>query len=279
MYDWEERSSPLPKTRKLSQEEEVLDSNELRDKNGSLPEETETQHWSPGIDDKEYIADLRKLKELRSFLIEQAEQLRGKGESERLSFGKLNLLRYKPGGRSPTQEEWDALEDLTQELFQHLSDPLRRRFLSSRLPWWAPHLAAALGCAAILSLVGCTLTWGMGGYERIIPFYILWLCSLGAIGSISFLGMNALSVQDDATFDLTNTKLLVLRVTLGSLFGVVLALPFSFESFTRFIGQLLSPNSASGSAVGAAANAAGLTVESLTLLLPFILGFIPGLTD
>jgi hypothetical protein len=251
----------------------VLDSNELRDKNISPLEETETQLWSPGINDEEYIADLRKLKELRSFLIEQAEQLRGKGESEKLSFGRLNLLRYKPGGRSPTQEEWDALEDLTQELFRHLSDPLRRRFLSSRLPWWVPHLAAALGCAAILSLVGCTLTWGRGGYERIIPFYILWLCSLGAIGSISFLGMNALSVQDDATFDLTNAKLLVLRITLGSLFGVVLALPFGFNSFTGFIGQLLSPNSTSSSAAGAATSAAGLTVESLTLLLPFILGF------
>jgi hypothetical protein len=47
----------------------VLDSNELRDKNISLLEETETQHWSPAIDDKEYIADLRKLRELRSFLI------------------------------------------------------------------------------------------------------------------------------------------------------------------------------------------------------------------
>jgi hypothetical protein len=135
-------------------------------------------------------------------------------------------------------------------------------------------LAAALGCAAILSLVGCTLTWGTGGYERIIPFYILWLCSLGAIGSISFLGMNALSVQDDATFDLTNTKLLVLRITLGSLFGVVLALPFGFNSFTGFIGQLLSPNLASSGSGGVpATSAAGLTLDSLMLLLPFILGF------
>ncbi len=71
----------------------MLDSNELRDKNISPLEETETLLWSPEINDEEYIADLRKLKELRSFLIEQAEQLRGKGESEKLSFARLNLLR------------------------------------------------------------------------------------------------------------------------------------------------------------------------------------------
>jgi hypothetical protein len=244
----------------------VLDSGELHDKNRSFQEDAVPgpQKWSPGIDNKEYIADLRKLKELRSFLIEQAVQLRP-GE-DTLSFGTLNLLRYELGGRSPTQEEWDSLENLTQELFRHLDDPLRRRFLSSRLPWWVPQFAAVLGCVAILSLIGCTLIWGAGGYNRIIPFYLLWLCSLGAIGSISFLGMNALSVQDDATFDLTNTKLLVLRITLGSLFGVVLALPFGFDTFTDFIGQLLSPTPTQNSA-------AGLTVQTLKLLLPFILGF------
>ncbi len=247
----------------------MLNSNELHDKNRQSPEDgvLRLPDFSPGINDKEYIADLRKLRELRSFLIEQAVQLRA-GEPDTLSFGTLNLLRYEPGGRSPSQEEWDALENLTQEFFRHLSDPLRRRFLSSRLPWWVLKFAAALGCVAILSLIACTFVWGAGGFERIIPFYLLWLCSMGAIGSISFVGMNALSIQDDVTFDLTNTKLLVLRIILGSLFSVVLALPFGPYSFDNFIGQLLSPTPGAGGAADGTA-----TIQSLVLLLPFILGF------
>ena len=75
------------------------------------------------------------------------------GESDTLSFGALNLLRYEQGGRSPSQEEWDALENLTGGLFRHLSDPLRRRFLSSRLPWWVPQFAVALGCIAMVAKI------------------------------------------------------------------------------------------------------------------------------
>src|SRR5215469_15165713 len=71
---------------------------------------------SPDISDSQFMADLQKLKDLRSFLIEQAIQLKPT-ESGTISFKGLNLLRLKPGGRSPTPEEWESLETLTQELF------------------------------------------------------------------------------------------------------------------------------------------------------------------
>jgi hypothetical protein len=226
-----------------------------------LPDQAELD--SREISDADFMADLQKLRYLRSFLIEQAVQLKP-SESAGLSFGTLNLLRFSGGGRSPTRKEWEALETLTQDLFRHLSDPLRRRFLYSRLPWWVPQLVVTLGIVAILSLVGCTLAWGIGGYNRILPLYVLWLASLGAIGSISFIGMNALSVQDDATFDLSSTKLLVLRISLGALFGVVLTLPFGFYSFINFIKLLVN---------GGEVSTQGLTAQSILLLLPFILGF------
>jgi hypothetical protein len=104
------------------------------------------------IGDKQFMDDLGKLKELRSFLIEQAVQLKP-GEAAAMSFGKLNLLRWRIDGRMPTQEEWTALEGLTQDLFRHLSDPLRRRFLYSRLPWWIPRLVGALGLTAFAALM------------------------------------------------------------------------------------------------------------------------------
>ena len=57
----------------------MLDSKDLNDQKRSLLEESGTKDWSPGIDDREYIADLRKLKELRSFLIETGGTITGEG--------------------------------------------------------------------------------------------------------------------------------------------------------------------------------------------------------
>jgi hypothetical protein len=211
------------------------------------------------INDMRFMDDLEKLKQLRSFLIEQAVQL---GPTEgTLSFGSLNLLRYRPNGRSPSLIEWTALEELTQELFRHLSDPLRRRFLYSNLPWWVAQVAVVLGGLAVVSLVTCTFVQ----VRFLLPFYLVWLASLGAVGSLAFIGMNALAVQDDATFDLSSGKLLVLRISLGALFAVVLTLPFGFEGFLKFVALL--------SFRGERAPDEGVKLDSLLLLLPFVLGF------
>jgi hypothetical protein len=214
------------------------------------------------ISDEQFMNDLGKIKQLRSFLIEQAVQLQPT-EAASISFGKLNLLRFNEDGRSPNEEEWDSLERLTQALFSHLNDALRRRFLYSRTPAWFTPLVLALGVVAITSLVICTFIWGKD-YSIIIPFFIAWVGSLGAIGAVAFIGMNALSVQDDATFDFSNNRLLVLRIVLGGLFGIVLTLPFGFESFIQFIGSLVNGK---GVAPG------GIGLQSTMLLLPFVLGF------
>lgn len=253
-------------------------SNTLRHK-GSL-ERTHDPNSPYSIGDAQFMADLQKLKDLRSFLIEQAVQLKPTAATE-LSFGDLNLLHLSVGGRAPTREEWGALEVLKEKLFSHLTEPLRRRFLSSRLAWWFPWLFVGLGLMAIFSLIMCSLTWGHGGYERVIPWYILWLSSLGAIGSASFIGMNALSVQDDATFDLTNTRLLLLRIALGSIFGLVLTLPFGFHSFVQFIGFLLNGGinllndgiSTEKASAPVQPEAVNMVQQSALLLLPFVFGF------
>src|SRR5579871_5639012 len=186
------------------------------------------------ISDEQFMEDLNRLKELRSFLIQQAVHLKST-ESGTTSFGALNSLRYRKGGRSPTRDEWNALETLTQTLFDHLTDSLRRRFLYGQIPWWVSQVLLCLGIVAFVSLSTTFFVWGIWHWAAILTLYILWLISLGAIGSIAFIGMNALSVQDDATFDLTNTKLMVLRIALGGLFGALLALPFGFSAFARFV--------------------------------------------
>jgi hypothetical protein len=101
--------------------------------------------------------------------------------------------------------------------------------------------------------------------ELLLVCYCLWIACLGAIGAIAFLSMNALAIQRDVTFDLTNTSLLAVRIALGVLFGIVLSIPFGFHGFAAFAQSL---------ARGATDHPADLgLVGVLPLLLPFILGF------
>ena len=227
---------------------------------------SDVEQFGVFIGDYAFMRDLEKLKSLRSFLIEQAVGLKPT-EAGTISFGGLSLLRYREKGRFPTLGEWQALEVLTQDLFRHLSDPLRRRFLYSRLPWWIATLVLVFGGVAVVSLVTITSIWGLSSANGwfVLPSYIVWLASMGAIGSIAFVGMNALAVQDDATFDLTNTKLLALRISLGALFGIVLTLPFGFESFKAFLTELIQ-----GQKPGAQGD---IFQAAAMLLMPFVLGF------
>jgi hypothetical protein len=83
--------------------------------------------------------------------------------------------------------------------------------------------------------------------------------------------MNALSVQEDATFDLTNPRLMILRIALGSLFAVVITLPFGFDSFYDFLKGIVTNGVAPAS--NSSGEGKGNFVQAVLLLLPFVLGF------
>jgi hypothetical protein len=215
------------------------------------------------INDVQFMHDLKWLKELRSFLIQEAINI-SPGESDPLSFGTLNLLRYDISGRAPTEEEWSKVELFTQALFRLLTEPLRRRCILGGIPMWVSALPIMLALLAVAALFGATRSAG----PIQLLCYLGWLIFLGAIGSVAFIGMNALSVQQDITFDLTNRRLMILRIALGSLFGLVLTLPFGVDRFKDFIlgitGVVKSIPADPGKTV---------TNQALLLLLPFILGF------
>lgn len=229
------------------------------------------------INDARFIKDLDRLKDLRSFLVQEAITPK---ESAALSLGDLNLLqRDVVNGRAPTLKEWSELETRTQTLFGLLSDPQRRRFLVGEIPQWVSKLPIWLAVAAILALIAAILVlapwqarWlqSINTCTRILPFYLIWLMSLGAIGSIAFIGMNALSVQHDVTFDLGNRTLLLLRIALGALFGLVLTLPFGFTGFADFVYDIDIYNPENGIPARLTSN---LLSRATLLLLPFILGF------
>lgn len=223
------------------------------------------------INDAHFIGDLTRLKELRSFLIQEVANI-SLDDSTALSFGKLNLLKYGADGREPTLEEWSDVELHTRILFHLLTEPLRRRFVLGEIPSWVaiklPIVLPLVALAAlIMSVVAQDLGWFMVTNElgsSLLPFYSIWLMALGACGSVAFIGMNALSVQQDITFDLNNRRLMILRIALGALFGLVLTLPFGFESFKEFIN-----------AFGASDLPRKFSVsqQAILLLLPFVLGF------
>jgi hypothetical protein len=225
------------------------------------------------ISDGQFIRDLQQLKDLRSFLIRDAVKLDAL-EPNSLSFGGLNLLRYHAFGRTPTEAEWSKLEKLTQTLFALPNEAITRKFARSRIPWWMAWIPVILAVVALVSLALSQLlgTISINGKAEIVPSYILisyalWLMSLGAIGAVAFVGMNALSVQEDITFDLANDRLMILRIVLGALFGLVLTLPFGYDEFVEFCKKI-----SAGVAVAATKDDKS-TQQAIMLLLPFVLGF------
>lgn len=223
-----------------------------------------------GINDAVFLKDLQQIKNLRSFLIKEAVPI---DRQDGLAFGGLNSLHFSPIGRPPTQDEWTQVERHTQSLFQIMTEPLRRKFTLGEIPSWISYLPVVFALLAAASLMSAILLPQILGTEHrirayVLPFYLVWLLSLGAIGAIAFIGMNILSVQEDVTFDLTNKRLVSLRIALGALFGLVLTLPFGFEGFVQFLDAVVM-----GQKEPTQPSQIDVTTQAIMLLLPFILGF------
>jgi hypothetical protein len=235
----------------------------------------EPRAGTTGIKDANFIKELNRLRELRSFLLQEGVPV-SPGDSAALSLGDLNLLQCDDSGRVPTKEEWSELENRSQALFRLLSDPLRRRFLLGEIPTWFSTLSISLVFAALVALgvamlaLYVPLPRNMNTGSLVFIFYLIWLVSLGAIGSVAFIGMNALSVQQDVTFDLSNRIFILLRIALGALFGLVLALPFAFRAFYGFLHgiQMFNPENP-----GQTPDWQTVSAQAMLLLLPFIVGF------
>jgi hypothetical protein len=225
-------------------------------------------HFQPGMqrlhDRSGEGAQFETLTSLKTLLLTQGVRILEE-DAPLLSFGRLNHLRRDEKGRLPTIDEWEQLDKHSQRLFGYLDAELRKRFELSQTANLIAGLSALFIVVALLSLVGAIFA-----VERnvvlLLGCYCFWTACLGANGAIAFLSMNALSIQTDVTFDLTNNSLLAVRIALGALLGVVLSIPFGFYGFITFCESI-----ARGIAAPSAANF-GLG-GALPLLLPFILGF------
>jgi hypothetical protein len=222
-------------------------------------------HRDPNaIGDMRFTSQLRTLENLKTFLLSEGVDIRAE-DVPLFSFGALYQLKYVEGARLPSVEEWDQIDKRSQKLFSYLSDDLRKRFQLRQTANLIAGVPVGFIVLALFSLMTASLTTDR---NQLLFFYLLWTVSLGGLGAIAYLSMNALAIQSDVTFDLTNHRLLAVRIILGCLFGLVLSIPFGFESFVTF-----SESISRGSTAAVANTFGSLGLQAAFLLLPFILGF------
>lgn len=212
----------------------------------------------------------RRLVDLAAFAGQLSKPLGGMA-AVAARLGPLNTLKFanSPTGRDATDAEWIAVEERTQEIWSVLSDIDRRRFNSTQVPASFTTIVLIFLAFAISS-VGWAY-WNLATKESTPPVllwaFLAFVVASGAMGAAASIGMNALSVQDDATFDLSVRKFLWLRVSLGALFGTLLTLPWAFPVFQIFVqdlGNIAKP---------VKIIEAGQLQQAAWLLSPFVLGF------
>jgi hypothetical protein len=207
------------------------------------------------------------LRTLKTFLLTEAVKISPE-DAPLFFFGKLNHLRRDDKGRLPTDEEWDILDKHSHKLFAYLlDDDLKKRFRLKQ----STDLIAGLAVVFIL-LASVSLVFAVSLIpDRFAMFitYWLWTVSLGALGALGFLSVNALSPHREVPFDLTNRGLLAVRIVSGALFAFVMSIPVGFDNFVTFRESIANGISAQG----AANTAVAFGLQAMLLLLPFILGF------
>jgi hypothetical protein len=218
---------------------EMADVADLRPRPASPPSDPGSEPPNFAVRDQSFIDYVERLKSLHNFLYQAA---------------------------IPNQ-----VERQTQEIFLLLTPALRRKFLISKTPITLIRLPLYLLGLAVIAVVVPVTAFNFA-WQNILDlvFYLIWTACLGSLGALSSIGMNALSIQDDVTFDISNSGLTALRVILGALFAVVLDLPLGYNAFFNFCNTIAFP--VAGSTV--IANPSSSAIEQIVLLLaPFVLGF------
>jgi hypothetical protein len=217
------------------------------------------------ISDESFFMLVARLKALRAFLSQAAIPLKPPA-TQSLSIGKIYALHFSKDGRTPTDAEWDYVDAQIQEIYALLTPAHRRAFLATETPWLVPILALTLltlGLVDIIYLVDInSLGWNS---PLILAGYVVFSTGLGALGALGSLSLNAILVQNDIRFDPSNTRLIAIRIVAGALFGCILTLPFSYESFRSLIIEFNQFDAANRQPLSFA--------QASLLLLPFIFGY------
>lgn len=244
-----------------------------------------------------FVERLTKLVKLRDFIDRESVIIKD-ADAAKLSFGFYNSIVFGNNGTSASAGDWEFLEERSRLLMTYMKPDLLRRFellFAPRALYWIPICLATVAAIALAiavfppsgSVASALRFVAKAGNEDITAHltswrlfaFLLWASSLGAIGAISFLYVNALSIQIDKNVDVTNKNFITMRVILGALFGVVLDLPLGYPGFVDFCDSLgrYVPSAARlpAEVLGTVANSTphvDITGGAL-LLFPFLIGF------
>jgi hypothetical protein len=148
-------------------------------------------------------------------------------------LGNLADLKYAwIFGGNLTDKDWSILEYHLDRLQNLFTDDLRREWRLLQTKSKLIYIPILLLIYVFVS-VGTQVLWPLVGRYS-FGLFAMWISGLGALGALSFMSVNSLSIQNDATFDLSDASLVGGRIVLGAVFASVLSLPFCFDAFVKF---------------------------------------------
>lgn len=235
----------------------------------------ESSQAANGISDERFAEQLDVIKKLKQFLFDERIPLQS-NIIESIDLGSLNNLKFVSNGRLPTEAEWRALDEKLASLTPLLTPALRWKFRIRELRFFfitVPIFFMGMTVIATLSLT-LLMTFGSGDSPFFVAPYVivflLWTLSQGALGACAFLcvtaTMHALKERSVSgplhqTIDVTDKNILGVRVILGALFALLIALPIGGKSVLVVYQAFLEEHPVP-------------TLEDwIIALLPFTLGF------
>lgn len=199
------------------------------------------------IANERFIRQLDELRELKEFLFEEKVQFKEEDLGS-IDLEELNNLSYSTSGRVPSADEWRTLDEKLSKLASYLSDDLRRKIRIRELGLFFRTLPIIFLTSSVVStIVYLTLplypsasSWRLVLWLAVVS---TWAISQGGLGACAFLGTSVImksSIINEKTpqenIDLTDRNFLIIRVILGTLFAVLLGLPFSPLGLNVFTG-------------------------------------------
>ena len=206
------------------------------------------------ISDRRFAAQLEVIQKLKQFLFNEKVLLQSDILDD-IDLGSLNNLKYAPNGRLPTEDEWKALDQKLASLTPLLTPDLRWKFRIRELQFFfvtVPIFFLIMIVITTFSLV-LLMTFGKGSSILFVAPYtitfLIWTLSQGALGACAFLCVSATvyalrgkiaSGSSYHTVDLSDESILSVRVILGALFALLIALPIGgkctaivYDAFTE----------------------------------------------
>ena len=201
---------------------------------------------SRAIGDKRFISQLDELRTLKQFLFEERIQFKN-DELDALDLEKLNNLSYSSSGRAPTSTEWKTLDEKLSILASYLNEKLRRKIRIRELGFFfriLPICFLALSVVSTIAYINVPWITDRGSPWKLLIWLVVimaWLISQGGLGACAFLGTSVIfkgtfdtepvsSSDNLENIDVTDRNSLSIRIVLGTLFAVLLGLPYAVTS-------------------------------------------------